>query len=231
VREDALHLLQLLSERFWRSAVTPRTPDIGLGPADGSGVWNLPVSGADAIDAGGGLPQVGCPAAMCVSMCKRHMDACRPPTSAGAPVQVLVGSLQESYHRFQLALSARLARCAEDHAVRQLLGDAGVHTPQSQSLPQADARGSRCLQGAPRDDGAAVRGGDDAAAALQRGGAPARRAGGAGALDGQPVLCGPLGGCGLASMCLPCHVSSPVHLGVAPSVDFPGRLPPCRQLE
>ena len=59
MREDALHLLQLLSERSWRSAITPRTPDDGLAPGGGSGVWSLPVAGVDTIDAGSSLPQVG----------------------------------------------------------------------------------------------------------------------------------------------------------------------------
>jgi hypothetical protein len=62
VREDALHLLQLLSERAWRSAVTPRTPDGGLAPGGGSDVWSLPVAGVDTADAGSSLPQVGEPA-------------------------------------------------------------------------------------------------------------------------------------------------------------------------
>lgn len=105
VREDSLHLLELLSERFWRSAVTPRTPDGGMTPAGGSGIWALPVETADSATAGGSLPQV------------------------------LVGSLQESYHRFQLALSSQLARehpemtellCVEV-MTRQLHASAVVH--------------------------------------------------------------------------------------------------------
>lgn len=65
VREDALHLLELLSERFWRSAVTPRTPDGGLTPAGGSGIWALPVESADSATAGGSLPQVSLASIKC----------------------------------------------------------------------------------------------------------------------------------------------------------------------
>jgi len=36
--------------------------------------------------------------------------------------QVLVGSLQESYHRFQLALSCRLARCAAEPCITGTTG-------------------------------------------------------------------------------------------------------------
>lgn len=58
MREDALHLLELLSERFWRSAVTPRTPDAVLGPPPGgSGVWAVPAE--TTAGAGGSPAQVG----------------------------------------------------------------------------------------------------------------------------------------------------------------------------
>ena len=69
MREDALHLLQLLSERAWRSATTPRTPDGGLAPGGGSGVWSLPVAGVDTADAGSSLPQVGEPALRGLLLC------------------------------------------------------------------------------------------------------------------------------------------------------------------
>lgn len=58
MRDDSLHLLELLSERFWRSAITPRTPDGGLAPAGGSGIWALPGDVQDSADFAGSLPQV-----------------------------------------------------------------------------------------------------------------------------------------------------------------------------
>ena len=138
MREGALHLLQLLSERSWRSAITPRTPDDGLAPGGGAGVCSLPVAGVDTIDAGSSLPQVRerCTGATTNATCSVHFLR---TLSLLYPVQVLVGSLQESYHRFQLALSSRLARCVQHPAAQACAERPGdPHSRHASARPLAD---------------------------------------------------------------------------------------------
>jgi Cell morphogenesis central region len=92
-REDALHMLHVLSTREWQAPPPPMLAPVvatAAGSNTGTGKGWHAASGGPLTEADGGAG-----------------------SAAGAAGVVVLGSLQDSYTQFQLQLAEKLARCGD----------------------------------------------------------------------------------------------------------------------